>query len=70
VLWRPGLTLWLAAWGNDKNETQAERLAWIKDAASPARSDVRESVRGGVTRLATGCATKMRMGRSSRSTRT
>src|SRR4051812_32436765 len=45
VLWRPGLTLWLVAWGNDNNETQDERLAWIKDKASPARSDARELVR-------------------------
>jgi hypothetical protein len=51
VLWRPGLTLWLAAWGNDSNQTQAQRLAWIKDEASPAGFDVRESVPGGVTRF-------------------
>jgi hypothetical protein len=51
VLWRPGLTIWLAAWGNDNNETQAERLAWIKDEASPARFEVCEAVGGGVTRF-------------------
>lgn len=51
VLWRPGLTIWLVAWGNDNNETQAERLAWIKDVASPERSDARELVRDGVTRF-------------------
>lgn len=51
VLWRPGLTLWLVAWGNDKGETQAQRLAWIKDEASPARIGARESVRDGVTRF-------------------
>lgn len=51
VLWRPGLTIWLAAWGNDNSETQAERLAWIKDVASPERSDARESVCDGVTRF-------------------
>jgi len=51
VLWRPGLTLWLVAWGNDRNQTQAERLSWIKGEASPARFDARESVRGGVTRF-------------------
>ena len=50
MLWRPGLTIWLIAWGNDNNQTRAERLASIKDEASPARFDERESVRGGVTR--------------------
>jgi hypothetical protein len=51
VLWRPGLTLWIAVWGNDNNETQAERLAWIKAEASPGRVDVRESDRGGAMRF-------------------
>ena len=51
VLWRPGLTIWLVAWGNDNNETQAARLAWFKDQASPARFDARESVGNGVTRF-------------------
>jgi hypothetical protein len=51
VLWRPGLTLWIAVWGNNNNETQAERLAWIKAEASPGRVDVRESDRGGVMRF-------------------
>ena len=51
VLWRPGVTIWLAVWGNDKNETQAQRLAWLKEEASPARFDVRESVGGGRTRV-------------------
>jgi hypothetical protein len=51
VLWRPGLTLWLTVWGNNNNESQAERLRWIRDEASPARFDARESIGGDVTRL-------------------
>jgi len=51
VLWRPGLTIWLTAWNNDNNETQAKRLASITDAASPARFAERESMGGGVTRF-------------------
>jgi hypothetical protein len=51
VLWRPGLTIWLSAWGNDNNQPQTDRLASIKDAASPARFDVRESVSGDVIRF-------------------
>ncbi len=27
VLWRPGLTLWINAWGNDRSEAPADRLA-------------------------------------------
>ena len=50
VLWRPGLTIWLIAWGNENSETQAERLAWNKGAASPARFAERETVTGGATR--------------------
>jgi hypothetical protein len=43
--------MWLAVWNNDKNQTQAVRLAWIKDEASTVRFDARESVGGGVTRF-------------------
>jgi hypothetical protein len=52
VLWRPGLTIWLAAWGNDRNESRSHRLSWIKEDASPRRFDERESDSGGITRLA------------------
>lgn len=51
VLWRPGLTLWLTAWGNDHNEAQSERLARAKRDCSPDRFAEREVVEGGITRL-------------------
>lgn len=51
VLWRPGLTIWLIVWCNDNNETQATRLHWIKDEASPANFDARESTDGRTTRF-------------------
>lgn len=51
VLWRPGLTLWLDAWGNDRRESQADRLAAFKKSASPARFAEREAIREGVTRF-------------------
>jgi hypothetical protein len=51
VLWRPGLTIWLTAWGNDRGQTQAERLKWIKEAASPKRFAEREVCTEGVTRF-------------------
>jgi hypothetical protein len=50
VLWRPGLTIWLVAWNNDRSETQAERLAAIKRSASPDRHAEQESKGGGITR--------------------
>jgi len=51
VLWRPGLTVWMTAWGNDHNESQAERLALIKGRASPARFAEKELVADRVTRF-------------------
>jgi hypothetical protein len=50
VLWRPGLTLWLTAWGNDHNESQSERLDGIKRTASPTRTDERVSQKRRLTR--------------------
>jgi hypothetical protein len=51
VLWRPGLTIWLVAWNNSNGESQAERLAYFKGAASPERCAERGSNAGGVTRF-------------------
>jgi hypothetical protein len=42
VLWRPGLTVWMTVWGNDHHESRAERLALVKEAASPERFAERE----------------------------
>lgn len=50
VLWRPGLTIWLIAWGNDHEESQGDRLAKVKRGASPQRFAECESETGGVTR--------------------
>jgi hypothetical protein len=30
VLWRPGVTIWIIVWNNDKGESQQERLAWLR----------------------------------------
>lgn len=50
VLWRPGLTIWLTAWANDRDKSQDVRLAWVKEAASPQRFAESESEAGGLTR--------------------
>jgi hypothetical protein len=42
VLWRPGLTIWLAVWGNDRNESAAARIAAVKETAAPHRYAERE----------------------------
>lgn len=51
VLWRPGITLWINAWNNDKGESQAARLAHFKAVASADARDLAEEQRGGCTRL-------------------
>jgi hypothetical protein len=35
VLWRPGITLWIAVWGNDHGESREERLAQLRDSIPP-----------------------------------
>jgi hypothetical protein len=51
VLWRPGLTIWLDAWGNDRRLTQAARLTEIKSRMSPAARTIRDGVDGALTRF-------------------
>jgi hypothetical protein len=50
VLWRPGLTFWLIAWGNDHNQSQELRLAAVKKVASPQRYAEHEVSGDGVIR--------------------
>lgn len=51
VLWRPGITLWIAAFNNDQNESQASRLAELAASMSPEARDRHDHVAGGVTRM-------------------
>jgi hypothetical protein len=51
VFWRPGLTIWLTAWNNDRGESQAQRLRRIKEIASARRFAERESTDETVTRF-------------------
>lgn len=51
VLWRPGLTIWMTAWNNDKDESQAQRLAWLKKKASKKRTAERTAKDGAITRF-------------------
>lgn len=38
VIWRPGLTFWIAVWGAQPDQTIEATLAWILEDASPSRS--------------------------------
>jgi hypothetical protein len=50
VLWRPGLTVRVGIWNNDRHESQARRLAAAKTAAPARRRDEQESVADGLVR--------------------
>ncbi len=51
VLWRPGLTLWIAAWGSNHLQSRAERLNQVRSFASKDRFDEREEATGRMTRF-------------------
>ncbi len=40
VLWRPGFTIWINVWGNDNDESIAERLKWISAESSSEAFEV------------------------------
>lgn len=42
ILWRPGITVYLIAWGNDHNESVETRLAQLKSEISPDAFEPRE----------------------------
>ncbi|HTJ96585.1 MAG TPA: hypothetical protein VL381_03885 [Rhodocyclaceae bacterium] len=51
VIWRPGMTLWIAIWGNDKNEKKDARLKKIQGGISPKAFDVQISEADPIFRL-------------------
>jgi hypothetical protein len=50
VLWRPGLTIWLTAWGNDNYQSRTARLTEIKKTVSKHRFGERETAEKSLTR--------------------
>ena len=50
VLWRPGLTFWIAIW-NSNEESQDERVSQILETANPARTDQQLTRDGALTWL-------------------
>jgi hypothetical protein len=51
VLWRPGITLWITAWGNDRGESQASRVAAMTSDISTSARDIAKTIVDGVTRI-------------------
>jgi hypothetical protein len=50
IFWRPGITAWTVVWGNDKGETQQERLEWLRGDSSPDAFDGEYATDGDITR--------------------
>ena|SRR5262245_47985988 len=48
VVWRPGLTMWIVAWGNNEEETSEARLAQLRACISELAFDLDESHDHGV----------------------
>lgn len=51
VIWRPGFTLWLAAWDNDARKSVPEQLRTLKEEITENAHDVLEEEDPGVLRL-------------------
>ena len=51
VIWRPGMTLWIAIWGNDKGETKESRLNRIMNDMSPKAFEVKTTTSSSILRL-------------------
>ncbi|KAB7762183.1 hypothetical protein [Xanthomonas maliensis] len=50
VLWRPGLTFWIAIWSSS-GDVQSDRISKILERADPARTDQQITKDGDITRL-------------------
>lgn len=42
IFWRPGFTIYLAFWENEKKESIKDRLKWLKEGTSPGAINKRE----------------------------
>lgn len=50
VLWRPGITLWINAWSNDRGESRDARLAAMTSDISADARDIQKTTADGVLR--------------------
>jgi hypothetical protein len=51
VFWRPGITAWVVVWNNNNNETQRERLEWLRSDIAADAFDLESLTDGDVTRF-------------------
>lgn len=51
VIWRPGITIWTAIWGNDNNLPADKRLIELKQDISDDAFDIEEDVTGSILRF-------------------
>ena len=51
VIWRPGITIWTAIWGNDNNLAADKRLIELKQDISDEAFDLKEDLAGSVLRF-------------------
>jgi hypothetical protein len=51
VFWRPGITAWIVVWNNNNNETQRERLEWLRSDIAADAFDLESLTDGDVTRF-------------------
>ena len=51
VIWRPGVTIWVAVWRNADGKTPVETLDWIRRDISPDAYDIEVSRSANVIRL-------------------
>ncbi len=52
VLWRSGISIWIAVWDNHTQETMDERYQWIRDETSPFAFDQMTEHEAGIIRYA------------------
>jgi hypothetical protein len=48
VLWRPGLTAWIAVWHNDNGTSIDERVGWVREDQSPGAYDAADHSHDGI----------------------
>ena len=51
VFWRPGITAWTVVWNNNNNESQSERLEWLRSDISSEAFDAESVIDSDVTRF-------------------
>jgi hypothetical protein len=51
VIWRPGITLWIAVWDNPQDTTPQELLAELRDDIGPGAYDIVSESSRGIERL-------------------